>query len=553
MRAPPRRRHARVAPRRRVGVGERPRQRRRGLHRVPAPQARPGADRDGPRRRLPVALVTGWFGRLSIRARLMVIGLAGVAGALLIGGALLYAAAERLLALRRRSARHAPARRTSPTSSTPAGCPSPVPVSGALVVQVLDGRNRVRERLRDSGPAHLAGHRPPSGAQLVVGARCSRSRATGPESAGRCSRSAYLPGPAAGRVLVVAAVPTADLETSRRVLRTLLLVFFPLFLVLIAADRLPGHRAWRCGRWTGSARALSGSATPPTSPNACRCWPAVTRSARWPPPSTRCSAGCPRRTTSSGRSSPTRPTSCAAPSPRCRPSSRWPSASARAATCRPTCSPRCNGSRPLVEDLLVLARSGPDAPQPPHARPLRLVDVVDDVVRRYAGARVPVRRGPSRRGRPERRGRPGRSRRRASAPWPTSWTTRCATPPTRSRSRWRPDSGRPRLVVRDDGERHTASRTGSGCSTGSRGSTRPVPGTRAAAGSGLAITRELLRRNGARVWLEDGSTRAQGGRRVRRSADLSAQAWSQRALSHAGGMTTARAAQLGAEPAHRRS
>jgi signal transduction histidine kinase len=35
-------------------------------------------------------------------------------------------------------------------------------------------------------------------------------------------------------VLVVAAVPTADLETSRRVLRTLMLVFFPVFLALLA-------------------------------------------------------------------------------------------------------------------------------------------------------------------------------------------------------------------------------------------------------------------------------------------------------------------------------
>jgi signal transduction histidine kinase len=42
-----------------------------------------------------------------------------------------------------------------------------------------------------------------------------------------------------GRVLVVAAVPTADLETGQRVLRTLLLVFFPAFLLVLAAI------AWR--------------------------------------------------------------------------------------------------------------------------------------------------------------------------------------------------------------------------------------------------------------------------------------------------------------------
>jgi signal transduction histidine kinase len=41
-------------------------------------------------------------------------------------------------------------------------------------------------------------------------------------------------GPASNRVLVVAAVPTADLETSRRVLRTLLFVLFPVFLALLA-------------------------------------------------------------------------------------------------------------------------------------------------------------------------------------------------------------------------------------------------------------------------------------------------------------------------------
>ena len=36
--------------------------------------------------------MTGWFGRRSLRSRLMVVGLAGVAGALLVGGIVLYAA-----------------------------------------------------------------------------------------------------------------------------------------------------------------------------------------------------------------------------------------------------------------------------------------------------------------------------------------------------------------------------------------------------------------------------------------------------------------------------
>ena len=57
--------------------------------------------------------------------------------------------------------------------------------------------------------------------------------------AGRLQVAAVEAGPATARVTIVAATPTADLETSGRTLRTLLLVLFPILLLALAVI------AWR--------------------------------------------------------------------------------------------------------------------------------------------------------------------------------------------------------------------------------------------------------------------------------------------------------------------
>jgi signal transduction histidine kinase len=180
--------------------------------------------------------VNGWFARRSLRSRLMVVGLAGVAGALLIGGLLLYAAVG--AALDRATTDEARSSAQDVALLVNDGrLPEPVPVSGAQLVQVLDSQNRVvggsvaADRLTPIvSPAERQALTSGS-AVRVPGARAGLS--------GQLQVAAVEAGPASDRVLVVAAVPTADLETSRRVLRTLLLVLFPVFLALLAVI------AWR--------------------------------------------------------------------------------------------------------------------------------------------------------------------------------------------------------------------------------------------------------------------------------------------------------------------
>ena len=177
-----------------------------------------------------------FWSRLSLRSRLMVVGLAGVAVALLLGGLLLYAAMVTTLDRSVQSEARASAKEVA-TLVDAGRLPDPVPVSGAQVVQVIDSRHRVvggsatADRLTPLvSPAELT--RLTAGGSITVpGHRTGLS--------GALEVAAVEAGPSRERVAVVAAVPTADLETSRRVLRTLLLVFFPLFLTAL------GVIAWR--------------------------------------------------------------------------------------------------------------------------------------------------------------------------------------------------------------------------------------------------------------------------------------------------------------------
>jgi signal transduction histidine kinase len=169
--------------------------------------------------------------RWSLRSRLMLVGLTGVAGALLVGGLALYLAMTTTLNrsvddAARRSARQVAA-------LIDAGrLPRPLPQSGAQIVQVLDSGDRVLAGTVTAdlltplaGPAEreqLARGR----ALLVPGSRAALSTDL---------RLAGVPATLHGKaVLVVAALPTADLETSRTVLRRLLVGFFPLFLAGMA-------------------------------------------------------------------------------------------------------------------------------------------------------------------------------------------------------------------------------------------------------------------------------------------------------------------------------
>ncbi|GAA6527456.1 HAMP domain-containing sensor histidine kinase [Intrasporangium sp. DVR] len=177
--------------------------------------------------------------QLSIRARLMLIGLAGLAGALLIGGFLLYAVLTTSLGRSVEGTARASAEQVALLVDS-GRLPDPVPVSGAQVVQVLDAEGRIvtgsvtADRLTalvtpDERRRALAGEQ-----VTVAGSRSGLS--------GRLMVAVVEAGPAVptGRQFsVVAAAPTAVVEQSASTLRALLLWIFPLLLALLAVI------AWR--------------------------------------------------------------------------------------------------------------------------------------------------------------------------------------------------------------------------------------------------------------------------------------------------------------------
>lgn len=176
--------------------------------------------------------MTGRWARLGLRPRLLLVSVAGVAVALLAGGLLLYAVMT--AALNRAVEGEARATAREVAALVNAGrLPESLPVTGAQVVQVLDDRYRVvagspmADRLTPLVSAEELEKLIGDGSITVPGRRTGLS--------GDLQVAAMQAGPAADRVTVVAALPTADLETSQRLLRRLLLVFFPLFLAALAA------------------------------------------------------------------------------------------------------------------------------------------------------------------------------------------------------------------------------------------------------------------------------------------------------------------------------
>jgi signal transduction histidine kinase len=161
----------------------------------------------------------------------MAIGLAGVAVALLVGGLLLYvtmtAALTRSVDSDARATAHDVAAFVDERR-----LPDPIPVPGSQIIQVLDDAGRVvagsatADRLTPLVTEDELRRLVEGGARTVPGSRAARS--------GDLRVVAETAGPQASPLTVVVAAPTADLETSRRVLRTLMLGFFPLFLGALA-------------------------------------------------------------------------------------------------------------------------------------------------------------------------------------------------------------------------------------------------------------------------------------------------------------------------------
>jgi signal transduction histidine kinase len=177
-----------------------------------------------------------WFQRLSIRWRLMTVGLVGLTVALVAAGSLLYAVLSATLANTLGAEANSAAREVA-TLVEQGRLSDPVPVSGALVVQVLDSSQRViagslvADRLTPLLTADEV-RRALAGEQLTVpGSRSGLS--------GRLHVAAVSAGPGSAPVTVIAGVPTGEVDVSLGLVRTLLFVGLPLLLLALAAV------AWR--------------------------------------------------------------------------------------------------------------------------------------------------------------------------------------------------------------------------------------------------------------------------------------------------------------------
>ena len=171
----------------------------------------------------------------------MTIGILGLAGALVVGFAVLYAAVTASVEHSVDTQARTAARDVGLLVDS-ARLPDPVPQYGAQVVQLLDAEGRV------AGGSLTADRltplvTPDERARLAMGEVVTIS-GTRAAQTGQLRAAAHAAGPASARVLVVAAVPTTDMDTAREALRRLLFWAFPVFLGITALI------AWRV---TGAA------------------------------------------------------------------------------------------------------------------------------------------------------------------------------------------------------------------------------------------------------------------------------------------------------------
>ena len=206
-----------------------------------------------------------WWRRLSLRARLLLLGVGALAGGLAVGGAVMVAALDATL---RRSADTEALRTGRDVAAlVEAGAlPQPLPVPGGQVVQVIDARHRVRAAsvnadrlvpmLRTAEVATVRAGTPLS----VPGHRIGE---IGPV------RVVAVPAGVAGEpLLVLVAKPVGDFEQSVRVVGRTMLVAFPvLVLVLtVVAWRVVGATLRPVEALRAGAEEITGSARSGTLP-----------------------------------------------------------------------------------------------------------------------------------------------------------------------------------------------------------------------------------------------------------------------------------------------
>ncbi len=179
----------------------------------------------------PATGVAGWWSRRTLRTRLLAVGVAGVAAALLVGWVILYAALSAALDRTLTAESRASAAQVA-TYVEDGRIPDPLPVSGALIVQVLDDRQRV------VAASVSADRLTPVLTSEELAAALGGAEVTVPGSrTGRVDPMRVVAlgaGPGDRRVAVVAGMPTTEFDASRRTVGLVILVFYPLFLTALA-------------------------------------------------------------------------------------------------------------------------------------------------------------------------------------------------------------------------------------------------------------------------------------------------------------------------------
>jgi len=181
------------------------------------------------------------FWTLSLRARLMIIGLVGVGTALIMGGLAFFGALT--YSVNRTLDNEALASADEVAAMVNENkLPSPIPVSGAQVVQVVDSQQRViggsvtadrlTPLLRSTELTTALGGE----AVVLDGARLGMSEPV--------RVRAIQTGPASAPVSVIVGLPYGDVLAARTALRNALLITFPLLLGALAGI------AWRVIGWT---------------------------------------------------------------------------------------------------------------------------------------------------------------------------------------------------------------------------------------------------------------------------------------------------------------
>jgi signal transduction histidine kinase len=185
--------------------------------------------------------MSGRLHQLSLRARLMAVGVTGVALALAIGSLVLYAVLTVTVNRTVDDSAFASARAVAAMVDSNT-VPDPLPVSGSQIVQVVDSSDAmVSASVSADRLTPLL--RSPELVKALAGERISVPGARA-GLAGNLRAIAIQAGPPSASRSIIVAVPVRDIEESQRVLRNTLLVAYPPLVVIMALI------AWRVIGWT---------------------------------------------------------------------------------------------------------------------------------------------------------------------------------------------------------------------------------------------------------------------------------------------------------------